>query len=52
MFKLLELKSDIKEKPNAPQLLLTQSDDTGITFENVTFTYPNSSKILDDISFR
>lgn len=51
MFSLLELKSNIIEKPEAKQLITTPID-AKITFDNVVFGYvPNQTPILNGLSF-
>jgi len=52
MFNLLDIKSSIQEKPDAPTLILDKvENDSDIRFENISFAYPNSVPILKDLSF-
>ncbi|XP_019851441.1 PREDICTED: ATP-binding cassette sub-family B member 7, mitochondrial [Amphimedon queenslandica] len=50
MFNLLNIHSQIKEKPNAPNLLLSPESNT-ITFDNVSFGYVGDKNILNGLSF-
>ena len=48
IFEILDLKSEVEEAPDAWDLGAIEGR---ITFENVSFAYSKSKKILDDISF-
>jgi ATP-binding cassette subfamily B protein len=48
MFALLEEAPEIKDKPGAKPLVVTQGT---IRFENVSFSYDPDRRILDDVSF-
>ncbi|XP_003392015.1 PREDICTED: ATP-binding cassette sub-family B member 7, mitochondrial-like, partial [Amphimedon queenslandica] len=50
MFNLLNIHSQIKEKPNAPNLLLSPESNT-VTFDNVSFGYVGDKNILNGLSF-
>lgn len=48
MFKLLGVKQEIKDKPSAPDMNITEG---AIRFENVSFHYDEERKILKNVSF-
>jgi ATP-binding cassette subfamily B protein len=48
MFQLLEVKPEVKDRPAAPPLKVTQG---AVRFENVRFSYEPSREILKGISF-
>jgi ATP-binding cassette subfamily B protein len=48
MFALLEEAPEIKDKPGAKPLVVTQGT---VRFENVSFSYDPDRRILDDVSF-
>jgi ATP-binding cassette, subfamily B, heavy metal transporter len=48
MFALLEEAPEIKDKPGAKALVVTQGT---VRFENVSFSYDPDRRILDDVSF-
>lgn len=50
MFGLINVKSAIKTKLNAPKLILNQSN-ASLVFDNVTFGYNNSRNVLSNMSF-
>jgi ATP-binding cassette subfamily B (MDR/TAP) protein 7 len=49
MFDLLNLHSNIKERPDAPNLITSTSN--SITFDNVTFSYIEGKPILNNLTF-
>jgi ATP-binding cassette, subfamily B, bacterial len=49
LFKLLAVKPDINDSPNAPPLRIKGAE---VTFENVNFSYQATRPILRDITFR
>ncbi|XP_041462333.1 ATP-binding cassette sub-family B member 7, mitochondrial-like isoform X1 [Lytechinus variegatus] len=50
MFNLLKVETDIKNKINAPALQISPQE-SGITFENVAFSYLPEQQIFSDLSF-
>ena len=48
LFKLLDKKVEIKDKPGARNLQIT---DAHVSFEHVSFSYQSDRRILDDVSF-
>ncbi|CAG2105081.1 unnamed protein product, partial [Medioppia subpectinata] len=50
MFNLLSIETTVKEKPNAPALILTHKEAT-VKFENVYFEYVKNQPILQNLSF-
>ncbi len=49
LFKLLREKPEIKDTPDAPALMLDQSE---VVFDRISFSYDPARPILSDISFR
>lgn len=50
MFGLMNITSAIRSKPNAPRLLLSQSN-SSLVFDNVKFGYTEGRNVLDGMSF-
>lgn len=48
MFHLLDVAPDVKDRPDAPDLQVRQGE---LRFENVSFSYEEGRKVLDDVSF-
>jgi ABC-type transport system involved in Fe-S cluster assembly fused permease/ATPase subunit len=49
MFRLLEVKPEVEDKPNAPELHVTRGE---VVFDHVSFAYDPRRPILKDVSFR
>ncbi|HZT50395.1 MAG TPA: ABC transporter ATP-binding protein/permease [Stellaceae bacterium] len=49
MFRLLKIEAEVKDKPGAPDLVVTRGE---IAFDHVSFRYDRRRPILQDVSFR